>query len=79
MGGETKDLICFLFARFFFAVVFFVVWSAVSVAGSMVAAWRRKSYLGPDEIAFLLIASAKILDHEESKSLSSFYGQLPNY
>ena len=53
MAGETKDLICFLFFSFF-AVAFFVVWSALSVAGSMVVAWRRKSYLGPGEIAFLV-------------------------
>ena len=73
MGEETKDLICFCF------FCFFVVWSALSVAGSMVVAWSRKSYLGPAEIASLLIASAKILDREEGKSLSSFYGLLPNY
>ena len=53
MAGETKDLICFLFFSFF-AVAFFVVWSALSVTGSMVVAWRRKSYLGPGEIAFLV-------------------------
>ena len=63
-----------------FLLLFFpVVWSALIVGGSMVLAWRRKSYLGPGEIASLLIASAKILDREESKFLSSFYGQLPNY
>ena len=45
----------------------------------MVVAWSRKSYLGPAKITSLLIASAKILEREESKSLSSFHGQLPNY
>ena len=45
----------------------------------MVVTWSRKSYLGPGEIVSLLIASAKILDREESKLLSSFYEQLPNY
>ena len=76
MGEETKNLICFCF---FLVVLFFVVWSALSVAGSMVVAWSRKPYLGPGEIASLLIVSAKILDREEGKLLSSFYGQLPNY
>ena len=73
-GGQTKDL---LFFFFFFS--FFVVWSALIVDGSMVVMWSRKSYLGPGEIVSLLIASAKILDREESKLLSSFYEQLPNY
>ena len=45
----------------------------------MVVAWSRKSYLGPAKITSLLIASAKILERKESKSLSSFHRQLPNY
>ena len=61
----------------FFCCCFFVVWSAL--VGSIVVAWSRKLHLGSREIASLLIASAKILDHVENKSLSSFYGQLPNY
>ena len=73
-GGRDKRPDLFLF---FFC--FFVIWSALSVAGSMVVAWSRKSYLGPGEITSLLIASTKILDREEGKSLSSFYGLLPNY
>ena len=52
---------------------------ALVVSVWMVVAWRKKSYLGPAKIPSLLIASAKILEREESKSLSSFHGQLPNY
>ena len=52
---------------------------ALVVSVWMVVAWRKKSYLGPAKIPSLLIASAKILECEESKSLSSFHGQLPNY
>ena len=51
-GGKDKrpNLI------FVFCCCFFVVWSALGVAGMMVVAWSRKSYLRPGEIAYLLIA-----------------------
>ena len=72
MGEETKDLICFCFFLFFCSLECFKCrW----VDGGGV----EEKVLGPSEIAFLLIASAKILACEESKSLFSLYGQLPNY
>ena len=79
MGGEAKVLIFFSFFLFLFFLFFFVVWSALIVGELIVVAWSINFYLRPGEIASLLIASAKILDCGESKSLSSFYGQLSNY
>ena len=58
----------------FFVLFFFVVWSALSVAGLVVVACSRKSYLRPGEIASLLMLQLKSWTTRRANCYPAFMG-----